>query len=262
MPAPARARSSADRGSGARAPPPPRGRRPRPARNTAGRSPPGASRTRCRRLRIGSSTTPAVSESGRPSSAAGSCTVRPRPRNAARSVSHSTGPCTPRSSPSTCTAHAGRSLSLALSPMTQEGRAVGEILGLEKQLGERRMREVLGGRREHDLHVACDFEFARAVSLVRQRQPPHLDVVFRRHRDIERGREVAVAPVDRDAIGAAGDQIVVRLVSRSADIRRTTRCRRGRRGCRARRRRCRTSRRPASASPPGRGTGCGPRRCS
>ena len=92
-----------------------------------------------------------------------SCTVRPRPRNAARSVSHSTGPGTARRAPSTWTAHTDGSR-CALPPVTSRRVLAGRYLGLEKQLAERRVRKVVGGWRQHDLHVARDFELARARS--------------------------------------------------------------------------------------------------
>ena len=101
-----------------------RARRPRSGRGTSARAPrpsrdptrcrwrsrgaptrPATSRIRWRRLTIGSSTTPVVPDSARPSSAAGSSVSRPRPRNRARSVSHSTGPCGRPSRLRTCTAH-------------------------------------------------------------------------------------------------------------------------------------------------------------
>ena len=64
-----------------------------------------AARTRWRRLRIGSSTKPVAPDSGRPSSAIGFSSVRPRPMKRARSVSHSSGPCGRPSRLRTCTAH-------------------------------------------------------------------------------------------------------------------------------------------------------------
>ncbi len=54
---------------------------------------PGNNRIRCRRLTMGSRTTPVVPDSARPSRAAGAAGVPPRPRKRARSVSHSMPPC-------------------------------------------------------------------------------------------------------------------------------------------------------------------------
>ena len=71
---------------------PPASRR-RPSPGARARSLPGARRTRRRRLKTGSSTVPAVLESGRRSSIEiGSRTLRPRPRKRARSVSYCTVP--------------------------------------------------------------------------------------------------------------------------------------------------------------------------
>ena len=63
-----------------------------PVTNDSLANPPGASRTRCRRLTMGSTVAPAVFERERPSSASGSSGPRPRPRKRLRSVSHSTAP--------------------------------------------------------------------------------------------------------------------------------------------------------------------------
>ena len=54
---------------------------------------PGGSRIRCRRLTIGSSTMPVGARQRAAVERRGSSGSRPRPRNRARSVSHSTGPC-------------------------------------------------------------------------------------------------------------------------------------------------------------------------
>ena len=71
--------------------------------------PPRATRTRCRRLTIGSSVAPVVPVSDRPSIAWGRSGPRPRPRKRARSVSHSTGPWARPSRLITCTAHTSSS---------------------------------------------------------------------------------------------------------------------------------------------------------
>ena len=55
-----------------------------------------------------------------------------------------------------------------------------------------------------------------------QGDPPHLDVVFRRHRDVELGGDVAVAAAQGGLVGGEGDQVFVgfdggRLVRRRPD---------------------------------------------
>ena len=66
---------------------------------------PGASRTRRRRLKIGSSTAPTVLESGWPSMTDSGVRIpRPRPRNRARSVSYCTSPTVSPATTITCAA--------------------------------------------------------------------------------------------------------------------------------------------------------------
>jgi hypothetical protein len=98
-----------------------------------------------RRLKIGSRTTPVVPDRRRPSRAAGERGSRPRPRNWARLVSHSIGPCVRPSRLSTCAAQIGTSADRGAAA-TEQRRAGRQVFGLEKQLAERRVREV-GGRR-------------------------------------------------------------------------------------------------------------------
>ena len=77
-------------------------------------------------------------------------------------------------------------------------------LGLDEQLAERRVREVVLGTRQHDLGVAGDLDLARPVAAVGDRQPPHLDVVLGRDGDLELRLEVAVAPAERDLVEIEG----------------------------------------------------------
>jgi hypothetical protein len=80
-----------------------------PVENESRTDAPGTSLILGRRLRIGSSTMPVVPDNARPSSEAGRSASRPRPRNRARSVSHSTGPCGRPSRLRTWIAHTGGS---------------------------------------------------------------------------------------------------------------------------------------------------------
>ena len=47
------------------------------------------------------------------------------------------------------------------------------------------MREIIFRRTQHDLDVARDLDLAYVRAAIRNPQPSHLDVVFRRHRDLE-----------------------------------------------------------------------------
>ena len=74
----------------------------------------------------------------------------------------------------------------------QETRADGIELALDEQLSKRRVRQIVVFAREDDFRIAGHFDLALAIALVRDRQPPHLDVVFRSDRDLELRLEVAV----------------------------------------------------------------------
>ena len=136
-----------DRGTSARAPRRSRDPRPCRSRSRAARWRPAASRIRWRRLTIGSSTMPVVPESARPSSADGIAGLRPRPRKRARSVSHSSGPCGRPSRLSAWNAQAAGLVGIARPPMAQQRGAVRQVLGLDEQLAERRMGEIVDRRR-------------------------------------------------------------------------------------------------------------------
>ena len=118
-------RGAAGRDRSARAPPPCRDRRATPVAKQRRTDAPGGSRTRCRRLRIGSRTTPVVPDRAR---AVERDRVRrpprPRPMNRARSVSHSTGPCARPSRLTTCIAHMPALPRVARPPMAEQRRAL------------------------------------------------------------------------------------------------------------------------------------------
>ena len=127
---------------------------------------PGGSRSRWRRLATGSSTAPVVPESGRPSSACGSREVAAaaeEPRPVALPLHRALRPTLE-------TEHVhrpGRGLVGGARPATEEqGRGLGEVLGLDEQLGERGVREIVGGGCEHDLGVARHLDLARPVAVV------------------------------------------------------------------------------------------------
>ena len=160
---------------------------------------------------MGSSTMPVVPDSARPSSAAGLSVSRPRPRNRARSVSHSTGPCGRPSRLRTCTAHTAGSRGSRGAPMAEQRRAVGQVFRFEKQLAEGRMREIVGRGRQDDLRVAGDVDFADPRALIDHRHPADFDVVFGGHGDVELRGDLVVVAAERRPFGAELDHVVVRL---------------------------------------------------
>ena len=122
---------------------------------------PGASLTRSRSAPIGSSTAPAVPDNARPSSDSGFASDRPRPRNRARSVSSSTDP--PSRGPSTPSTWKATSVDFVGRPRPAREQQAGTLrieLGLDEQLAEGRMREVVLQARQRDLGVARHLELA------------------------------------------------------------------------------------------------------
>jgi hypothetical protein len=70
---------------------------------------------------------------------------------------------------------------------------VGEILGLDEELAERGMGEIVDRGRENDLGVAGHVELADARAVIADRQPAYFDVVFGRDGDVQLRRDVLVA---------------------------------------------------------------------
>ena len=210
MPAPPRC----SRGTSARGPVPSRDRPPCRWQRTPATDAPGAIRTRWRRLRIGSSTTPVVPDSAC-SSAAGASVSRPRPTKRARSVSHSTGPCGRPSRLSTCMAHTAGVARVAWAPVAQQSRALAEVFGFEKQLRERWMGEIVNCGCQDHFHVAGHIDFPDPGAVVGHCRPPHLDVVLSRHDDLEARREIAVPAVERGFFGTELDRGTRPVLARS-----------------------------------------------
>ena len=100
----------------------------------------------------------------------------------------------------------------ARPPMAEERRALGQVLGLDEQLAERGMGQVVGGRGEDDLGVARDLDLARPIAVVGHGQPAHLHVVFGRDGDVELRGDVVVAAVKGRLLREERDQVVLRLL--------------------------------------------------
>ena len=142
---------------------------------------PGAIRTRRRRAKTGSSTVPTVFESGRPSiTAIGVRTLQPRPRNRALSVSTSGLPTVSPSTTARCAAQISGSVGDAPPPRRQNGADVGQIFGLDEQLGKGRMRDVGGLGRQHELGIGRDLDLPHPAAGIRDRDAADLGIVFRR----------------------------------------------------------------------------------
>ena len=184
-----------------------------PVANDSRTKPPGARRMRWRRLTMGSSTTPVVPDRERPSRAWGSSGRAPaaeearavrlpleRALRAALQAQDVHGP-------------ERRLVGRARPTTAQERRSLREVLRLDEQLSESGVGQVVRRRGEHDLGVARDLDLAGAVAVVRHRQPPHLDVVLGRDRDVEQRGDAVVAAAERRLLGEERHQVVLRLAS-------------------------------------------------
>ena len=184
---------------------------------------PGASRTRSRSAATGSSTAPVVPDSARPSSASG-IGRRPPAAEEPRAIGLPFDGAAEASVDAEHVERPGRRLvGAARAPAEQQAGALRVELGLDEQLAERRVGEVVLGTRQHDLGVAGDLDLARPIAAIGDRQAPHLDVVFRRHGDLQLRLEVAVAPAERDLVELEGRLVLVglaadRLVGRRPDV--------------------------------------------
>ena len=160
----ARAARRADRDSGRRARTRARASSATSVVNATDADCPGASRTRARSAKIGSSTAPVVPESApsRVERQRDRACVRPRPMKRARSVSQRR-PSPTRSAPGVDDVRAPeRALGRrARPPRGGDRRAPLVPLGLDEQVRERRVRAVGVRRREHDLAVARELDLAR-----------------------------------------------------------------------------------------------------
>ena len=99
-------------------------------------------------------------------------------------------------------------LRIARAPSAEQRAGVGQVLRFEKQLAERGMREVVSLGNEHNLCVAGHVDLANPAALTRERDPTHLDVVFRGNRDFQtRGNLIVQSPKHR-ALGAEFGDVV------------------------------------------------------
>ena len=110
-------------------------------------------------------------------------------------------------------AHDRRFVGRARPAAEQQAGALRIELGLDEQLAERRVREIVLGTRQHDLRVAGDLDLARLRAAVGDRQTPHLHVVFGRHGDLELRLDVAIAAAERDLVEIEGRLEAVGLLT-------------------------------------------------
>ena len=107
--------------------------------------------------------------------------------------------------------------------MAQDRRILGHVRGLDQELAECRVREIVQGTAEHHLGVAGDLELTCAAAVVGDREAAHLHVVLAGHGDLELGLEIFVTPAEDRALGAKVHLVVVgdladRMVGRGPDL--------------------------------------------
>ena len=98
--------------------------------------------------------------------------------------------------------------------MAEQRGAAGEVLGFEKQLAERRVRQIIGRCRQHDLRVAGDVDLTNSRALVDDGHAPHFDVVFRGDGDVELRGDLVVVPAERRSLRPELDGVLVRFRGR------------------------------------------------
>ncbi len=101
----------------------------------------------------------------------------------------------------------------ARPPAAQQCRAFRKVFGLEEQLEERRVREIVGGGPEHDLDQARDLDLAQAVAAVDQRDAADLDVVLGRHDDLEPRLDAVVRALEHGLVGVERDAVALGLAA-------------------------------------------------
>ena len=99
------------------------------------------------------------------------------------------------------------------TPAEEQPRAGRVVFRFDEQLPECRMGEVVLRPPQDDLGVAGNLDLPRPVAPVGDRQPSHLDVVFRRHRDLQLRLEIAVTPAIRHLVELQRRFVLVRLTA-------------------------------------------------
>jgi hypothetical protein len=90
---------------------------------------------------------------------------------------------------------------------------LGTVLGFEKQFEECRVGEILGGRGEHDLDQARHLDLAQLIRVVDERDPPDLDVVLGRDRDLQPCLDAVVRAHEQRLVGEERHPVTFRLAT-------------------------------------------------
>ena len=169
-------------------------------------------RTRRRRLTIGSSTEPTVLESGRPSIQR---QRRPDP-TAAPDEAGAVGLPLEVADRLALDGHHVRQPEPRLVSRSRPARRehhvqLGNALGLDEEVRERRVGRIGRRRHQHDLGIRRQLDVPGSCPQVHDRDPAHLGVVFRRDEHVERGGDRAVLPGDLRPVLGEHHLVAVRL---------------------------------------------------
>ena len=102
----------------------------------------------------------------------------------------------------------------ARPPSRHERRVVGDPRGLDEELAQRGVGDVLGDGAQAQLDVARQLDLARAVAPVGQRDAPYLGVVPRSDSDFETRGDFVVQALEDRLLGQELDQVTLRLLGR------------------------------------------------
>ena len=95
----------------------------------------------------------------------------------------------------------------APTPSRQDRAETRQVLGFDKQLGERGVGDVGGGGRQHEFRVGCHLDLSCLVSEIGERDPAHLGVIFGGDEHLQGGRQCSVAPRELGPILVEGDLV-------------------------------------------------------
>ena len=177
-------------------------------------NPPGCSRTRCRRLTTGSRTAPVVPESDATVQRDGTV-VAAAPAQKTRAAAFPFGRRLRSSVDAERVEGPGARFGCGAWPTSAEqGGTVRQVLGLDEQLAEGRVRHVVFLTPEHDLGVARDLDLSRTLALVGEREASDFHVLFGRDDHLELRLDAVVGASKHRALVRERDQVVVGFLRR------------------------------------------------
>ena len=111
----------------------------------------------------------------------------------------------------------GRFAIIARTAVGQERLLSGQRLGLDEQLVERRMLTIRIVRRQGEFNVTRQVEPAAAGGPIDQRQPPNLNIIFRRDDDLGFALNVVINAAEHGAVQREVGAVSLQFFRRLAD---------------------------------------------